>query len=319
MNCDALSFISVSNDWCYDQWRILKNREDSICKLMGRVIMSLLLAIATIVSEISLRIFSWISFRGSYENEYQKLVNLHPINHDLFSEGKKHPKRNRFCDILPNEPTRFKLKEDPDFYFNANWMLEGKAIASQGPLETEIEDFWKMVWHSDVTTLVMLANPIENGRKKCSEYWKTNLLFKLPRILCRGIYVQTKSEQTVFEKGKIKIIERKIQLSKDSQTKIITQYHLQNWPDFGVVPPDVLAELVKLVSKKNSKILAHCSAGVGRTGTFLAAYQAFQKKTRNVFAIASNLRDPYKGRVGMIQTPEQYALANETVQQLPNT
>ena len=59
----------------------------------------------------------------------------------------------------------------------------------------------------------------------------------------------------------------------------IHQYHYIGWPDFGA-PSEVdsiivLAKAVrKLVAenKTNSKIVVHCSAGVGRTGTFIALY-----------------------------------------------
>ena len=59
----------------------------------------------------------------------------------------------------------------------------------------------------------------------------------------------------------------------------VDQYHYIGWPDFGA-PTEVdsiivLAKAVrKLVAenKTNSKIVVHCSAGVGRTGTFIALY-----------------------------------------------
>ncbi len=249
--------------------------------------------------------------------EYQKLLQLHQSPSDsLFSEARKHPDRNRFFNVLPNEPTRVKFANIPEFYFNANWTLDGIAIASQGPLETEITEFWEMVWHSDVNTLVMLANPIEKGQNKCSEYWKGKTSPGLAPH--RELNAQALSEKPIYNEGNVKIVERTIQVSKGSQSKTITQYHLQNWPDFGVVRPTVLAHLIKLVSDKTKKerFLAHCSAGIGRTGTFLAAFQAFQQKTFNLFGIASDLRSPHKGRIGMIQTPEQYNLAKETIELL---
>ncbi len=198
------------------------------------------------------------------------------------------------------------MSDDPKFYFNANWVLGGKAIASQGPLKTEIEEFWEMLWHSDIKTIVMLANPIENGRDKCAEYWKASSKS------------QTISEETVFTEGAVQIVKRTIQVSKGRQTKSVVQYHLQNWPDFGVVSPAVLAQLVKVVSQESEgkPILAHCSAGVGRTGTFLAAYEAFHQKVDQIFTIASSLRNPNTGRVGMIQTAEQYGLAKKTAKLL---
>ena len=58
------------------------------------------------------------------------------------------------------------------------------------------------------------------------------------------------------------------------------QFHYIGWPDFGAPATThsiiVLAKTVrKIVASKNRnvKILVHCSAGVGRTGTFIALYQ----------------------------------------------
>ena len=56
-----------------------------------------------------------------------------------------------------------------------------------------------------------------------------------------------------------------------------TQYHFTSWPDFGVPSePGPLVELVKLVRSHDEgalqHVVVHCSAGVGRTGTFVALY-----------------------------------------------
>ncbi|MDN3507092.1 MAG: protein-tyrosine phosphatase family protein [Simkaniaceae bacterium] len=256
--------------------------------------------------------FRWIIGPGTPAEEYRKLCRLDAWHPSLFTEAQKHPHRNRFSDVLPNESTRFKLASDPNFYFNANWVLDKQAIACQGPLETEINQFWQMVWHADVKTIAMLANPVELGRNKCSEYWKSSFSSRLFAALS----VQCISETTVFEKDKVKIVERTIRLTKAGKTKEVTQYHLQNWPDFGVVEPEALAKLVTLIDSKQAPFLAHCNAGIGRTGTFLAAYQAYKQKTSQIYNIAAALRNPQKGRMGMIQTAEQYALARETAQLL---
>ena len=61
--------------------------------------------------------------------------------------------------------------------------------------------------------------------------------------------------------------------------------HLQyvGWPDFGA--PETTAPIISLVKAvrklvtaktKDVKILVHCSAGVGRTGTFLALYELME-------------------------------------------
>ena len=58
------------------------------------------------------------------------------------------------------------------------------------------------------------------------------------------------------------------------------QFHYIGWPDFGAPQkPDSILVLAKAMrklvaeKKKNLKVLVHCSAGVGRTGTFISLYQ----------------------------------------------
>ena len=60
----------------------------------------------------------------------------------------------------------------------------------------------------------------------------------------------------------------------------VIQFQYTGWPDFGA-PTDtksiiaLVSELKKKVThlrKKECKVLVHCSAGVGRTGTFIALY-----------------------------------------------
>lgn len=278
----------------------------SCIRLIRKIIVAPFWAIYSAFSGLLYWCFDWgkrevkVEHNLTPQGEYQKLVQLHEtLDPKLFLVAQENMNRNRFSNILPNEPTRFKLNHDPSFYFNANWVMGGKALASQGPLPGEINEFCKMVWNGNIDTIVMLANPVEQGRPKCSEYWKTGTI----------------SEAIVYKEDGVQICERKFCIKRGEEKRIITQYHLQNWPDFGVVSPSILAKLVQLVSKKEGggPLLAHCSAGVGRTGTFLAAYQAYQEKNGNLFRIAADLRDPEKGRVGMIQTPEQYALAKDAI------
>ncbi|NGX47192.1 MAG: Tyrosine-protein phosphatase YopH [Chlamydiae bacterium] len=290
------------HNWCFQQWKPLLTCSGDVLGGITRVVVSPLLAIATLTTEILIA-FRWTfhycfySRKERLKREYEILrAQDEPINLEHFTVAIDHPDRNRYHGIFPNEPTRVKLEKDE--YFNANWVLEGKAIACQAPLPTEFKQFWNMVFQKKVKAIITLTNPVENGIVKCTDYWSS-----------------CKKTSQVFSKFENEMIKhRELQV----RGKKIDHFHLENWPDFGVVNPKTLAKLVKKVSKikGDGPILVHCSAGIGRTGTFLAAYEAFRTKSWNIFRIAKALRNPYSGRVGMIHNDKQYTLIHDTVREL---
>ncbi len=98
-----------------------------------------------------------------------------------------------------------------------------------------------------------------------------------------------------------------IQFALQESLRIITHLHYTKWPDHGV--PDSVSPMMKfhqLVMKtfqgKRGPMLVHCSAGVGRTGTFigvdLALEQANDKGEVDIDGIVTRLRQQ---RTKMIQ------------------
>ena len=79
----------------------------------------------------------------------------------------------------------------------------------------------------------------------------------------------------------------------------MTHFHYTGWPDFGApTNTESIISLVKEVRrkiaqlrKKECTILVHCSAGVGRTGTFIALYQIMTQLEE----IASSLVEEIEG------------------------
>ena len=88
----------------------------------------------------------------------------------------------------------------------------------------------------------------------------------------------------------------------------LTQYHLTSWPDHGVpeygTPLMILQkQSTKSWSPSKGPILVHCSAGVGRTGTFIAVDIALeQAKKEGVVDIAGIVNRLRQQRMKMVQT-----------------
>ncbi len=86
-------------------------------------------------------------------------------------------------------------------------------------------------------------------------------------------------------------------------------FHFLAWPDHGV-PANVISmvNFIRRVRKthpysKMDILLVHCSAGVGRTGTFITLDSMMERikaeETINIYEFVKNLR---KQRVLMVQT-----------------
>jgi protein tyrosine phosphatase len=97
-------------------------------------------------------------------------------------------------------------------------------------------------------------------------------------------------------------------------SRIITQFHYENWPDGGAPDSTLFKFLLGEVKHKENKgpIFVHCSAGAGRTGVFIATHalrecinsQIGNAETPNVNVngIVAQMREI---RPGMVQTQEQ--------------
>ncbi len=253
-------------------------------------------------------------------NELDKLI-VDAETHPAFSEGAKLPDRNRYDNILPNNATRFKHSTDDKFYFNANWILGGKILASQGPKPEEITEFWEMIWDSKASAIVKLVNPVEDSRDKCAIYW-------LAATLANGLKIKIISEEILVPENEVpdskrkpdapRTVKRVIEMQKGKERRQITQFDLQNWPDRDVVPKKVLARHVQAVhdhvKQHRGPVVTHCSAGIGRSGTFAATYEVYDlylQGNRNpdlIYNTVAHMRGLETGRNGMVQEVEQYEL-----------
>ncbi|XP_019857616.1 PREDICTED: receptor-type tyrosine-protein phosphatase kappa-like [Amphimedon queenslandica] len=220
---------------------------------------------------------------------------------------------NRFKDITVYDDNRIILATNPNLdmcqreYINANYVdgysSSKKFIASQGPMKKTLVDFWRLIWQEKPVSIVMVTNLKEGTKNKCELYWPNTLM---EHEEFGPFTVLLQSTQT-FPDFIIRQLCVTIQdVFNDSHT--LTQYHLTSWPDHGV--PDHATPLMSLHkqvmatwSPSKGPILVHCSAGVGRTGTFIALDIALeQAKRERVVDIAGIVNRLRQQRMKMVQT-----------------
>jgi len=163
-----------------------------------------------------------------------------------------------------------------------------------------------MVNEYDVKLIVMLCNTEESGRIKCHEYWPNKESSSFDNITI-----------TILKEEKLSnnIIRRSFELKVKDVKKIINQIHYIGWPDHGVPEIDKCYEdfliLIKETSLEmgNNSILVHCSAGIGRTGTFISLlnmFHLFKKKSFN-FNVFDTVRRIKECRCYSVENINQYA------------
>lgn len=218
--------------------------------------------------------------------------------------------KNRYGNIVAYDHSRVVLEpltnETNSDYVNASFMdgyNRPKAfIASQGPNKLMIRDFWRMVWQQRVSKIVMLTNLVEACKKKCEQYWPDEGTMKYGDV---NVRIVDTAKYTDF-------IIRTFEISKDDNSRIVKQFHFCTWSDHGAptYPTTLLAFRRKVQSfnpESAGPILCHCSAGIGRTGTYIGLHylldQALTEGQVDVLQAAHIMRG---NRVNMIQTCEQY-------------
>ncbi|NXK56754.1 PTPRJ phosphatase, partial [Chauna torquata] len=255
-----------------------------------------------------------------FAEEYEELKSAGVHQPKFAAEIPENRGKNRYNNVLPYDISRVKLSDlnsATDDYINANYMpgyISKKAfIAAQGPLPNTIEDFWRMIWEKDIYSIVMLTKCVEQARTKCEQYWPD----KQPKSY--GDIIVTVVSEIVLPEWTIR--DFNVENANTLESRTVRQFHFTSWPDHGVPETtDLLINFRHLVHEYSSQnpidspILVHCSAGVGRTGTFIAIDRLIQQiemeNTVDVYGVVYDLR---MHRPLMVQTEDQYVFLNQCV------
>ncbi|KAH3781994.1 hypothetical protein DPMN_159905 [Dreissena polymorpha] len=195
-----------------------------------------------------------------FEEEFKKFRSGLIHKHDVAS-SEENKGKTRYKQMYAYDHNRVPLTKEIDGdseYINASYIhgfeKANKFIASQGPTEKNLDDFWRMIWQQNVDKIVMLTNLIEMGTMKCLQYWPDELngVCKYGRIDVKYVDVEEMFDYNI----------RTFTIKKGHDARIVTQLHFKSWPDKGV--PDTawcLVDFWRAVNTQEehpSPILVHC-------------------------------------------------------------
>ncbi|XP_056153852.1 tyrosine-protein phosphatase non-receptor type 2 isoform X2 [Lampris incognitus] len=260
--------------------------------------------------------FEDMDSEGRWQNLYIEIRNQ---SHECAYKVAKYPEnrnRNRYRDVSPFDHSRVKLENTDNDYINASLVVMEEAqrsyILTQGPLKNTCGHFWLMIWEQKTKAIIMLNRIIEKGSEKCAQYWPTaeerEMAFRDTRFLVTLLSEDIKSYYTT------RVLE--LQNANTGEKREIHHFHYTTWPDFGVPesPASFLNFLLKVresgaLGADNGPAVVHCSAGIGRSGTFSLVDTCLvlmdKRKDSLSVDIKRILLDMRRYRMGLIQTPDQ--------------
>lgn len=194
-------------------------------------------------------------------------------------------------------------------YNSSNISLNGQRfLALEGPQKpAHVNNFLRLLVNYDVKQIIRLTKDHDKGDFKSENYWSNSITINA-------------AEQ--------QLLTFKLTDEDPSQTSpySILYYSTDNWLDFSGIDPEQLLTMVERVRKdyKAGDIMAvHCSAGVGRTGTFIVAILLLDEIDRQLAAgVSANKIDlsieelVYKlslQRAYAVAEPQQYVNLYEIV------
>ena len=171
-----------------------------------------------------------------------------------------------------------------------------------------------MIWEQNIHTIIMLTRCFERGRTKCDQYWPTDTG---EPIYYGDLECVLKSESTLHNYT-IRILECTV----GDRQRTVRQMHFTTWPDHGC--PDGTDDLISFVQqvrqhvpyKANNQgpILVHCSAGVGRTGTWICVDRLLQHiRDHDEVDIFGTVLEMRQYRCNMVQTEDQYIYIHDCI------
>ncbi|XP_037934545.1 tyrosine-protein phosphatase non-receptor type 9 isoform X2 [Teleopsis dalmanni] len=268
--------------------------------------------------------------RDGLFREYVEIKSRAPEGTFVHARMRNNLAKNRYTDVLCYDHSRVVLsREDGDDsdYINANFVdgykQKNAYISTQGPLPKTSQDFWRMVWEQHCLVIVMTTRVMERGRVKCGQYWEPteNSSLEFGNFHVRTISIESNEEYTLSS--------LELKNIKTEEVRNISHWQFTSWPDYGVPSSamamlnflqkvrDKQAQMVKALGDtwaghtRGPPIVVHCSAGIGRTGTFITLDICISRLedvgTADIRGTVEKIRSQ---RAFSIQMPDQYVFCH---------
>lgn len=261
-------------------------------------------------------------YRTILPNEHSRVVLPSPTHSCTKNNNNNNNNNNNAADQLST-------------YINANYIrgYEGEErayVATQGPLPHTVRDFWRMVAYLKPPAIVMITRLKEKGQPKCEPYIpmgadSVNLSGDsnsehdgplLDNNESSDCVEATYGDVTVTVTEVIPrdgYVVRRLEVQQGDVSHPMSHFWFTSWPDHKA-PPSALS-LVEMATEvealrqeqRSGPVVVHCSAGIGRTGCFVALSIGMAQllSDGNVDVLGTVCAMRYD-RGGMVQTGEQY-------------
>lgn len=233
--------------------------------------------------------------------------------------------RNRYPNVLAPDHSRFICHHLP--YINAS-VINNKYILTQGPLKKYIDEFWTMVFGSNAKVILCLTKEMERNKTKFDLYYDDTVEKNFGRFRVKVDSKQT-NQNIIVRNLSVSIINY-LECEPDFlpeeemvETRQIVQIQYIGWPDFK--QPSDMTEFLQIFDMINgiatpsieTPLIIHCSAGVGRSGTWLVIHLVIEH-AKNILAervsdlslkkpfVANLILELRKNRPGLVQSASQF-------------
>ncbi|XP_058856001.1 receptor-type tyrosine-protein phosphatase V-like isoform X1 [Acipenser ruthenus] len=256
-----------------------------------------------------------ITLRNPWHLKHEELRDVGNEQTKTTAELEANKSKNRYQSVLPYDHSIVKLtpidSEPNSDYINANFIPGYSSlqefICTQGPLRSTMTDFWRMVWEQNVRSVVMLTLCKEHGKVLCEPYWPA-----LDSTQGYGQVEVTTLSQSCSQDWRVSQL--KLYHSSTHTERRVSHFYYTAWPDCGVPrTPASMTSFTEHVREQLNKTegagptVVHCSAGVGRTGTFITLDWLLQQlKSGSAVDVPGIVHKLRRSRCLMVQTLDQY-------------